>query len=265
MALIYAIVNQKGGVGKTTTVAALGAALQDSGAAVLLVDLDPQASLTDALGWPDAPPVLYEAISGYIAGGEWPTNLISILTGGESLIPASIELAACELDLVSAQRREYVIADLLGSLPVGAFDFILLDCPPSLGLLTLNALTAADAVLIPVTPEHMAVRGLRLLLGTVARVKGKPGRPGLNPRLDVLGVLVTMLTRTTHHTEQRALLADAASRLGLPILGDIPRRTAVQEAAGAGVAPTRYPDTNGAADAYRTLATALLAGGSYAL
>lgn len=256
MTHIIAVANQKGGTGKTTTTAAIGAALQDAGQNVLLVDLDPQGSLTDALGVRNAPPVLYEAWHALITGGDLPRGLTQVQPSGETLIPATIELAAIVLESVQADRREYVVQDLLAL--CGAYDTILLDCPPDLSLLTLNALVAADAVLIPVTPEHMAVRGLKLLLTTVRRVQGTKQRPGLNPRLRVLGVLVTMLTNTTHHKEQRALVQETLAALDLPYLGDIPRRTSMQEAAGAGVAPTRYPDTNGARAAYQAVAERLL-------
>src|SRR5262245_47534251 len=118
MTYVVAVANQKGGVGKTTTVTSLGAALQDAGDRVLLVDLDPQASLTDALGVTDPPPALYEAIRAYIGGAEWPDDLVQPLSTGEALIPSTIELAACELELVRADRREYVVSDLLAALDV---------------------------------------------------------------------------------------------------------------------------------------------------
>ena len=254
-ARILAIANQKGGVGKTTTAAALVAAWADRGLRVAGLDLDPQASLTAALGaTPDS--TFYRAIRAYIGdAGPTPPSLAP-LPGGEHLIPAHLDLSAAEVELISAVRREYVVADLLAPLRP-AYDLIVIDCPPALGLLTLNALTAADGVLIPCPPEYLAVQGLARLMTTVHLVQRR-----LNRNLQGAGVVPTMVKSVGRHVvlEHRAMLdqiAAAAAHFHLPVLPAIPDQIAAVEAAGQGVALTRYERGNGAAAAYRVLADTL--------
>jgi chromosome partitioning protein len=254
-ARILAIANQKGGVGKTTTAAALLAAWADRGLRVAGLDLDPQASLTAALGQ-EPNNAFYRAVKCYIESGDEPPLGSARLRGGESLIAGHLDLSAAEVELIPAVRREYVLADLLAPLRA-AYDVIIIDCPPSLGLLTLNALTAADGVLIPCPPEYLAVQGLARLMTTVHLVQRR-----LNRGLQGAGVVPTMVKSVGRHVvlEHRAMLdqiAAAAAHFGLPVLPAIPDQIAAVEAAGQGIALTRYERGNGAAAAYRTLADTL--------
>src|SRR3989344_1584319 len=185
MARVIAIVNQKGGVGKTTTSVNLGAYLAQQGKFVLLVDLDPQANATSGLGidHKNVSSGLYEALSGKI-------NLREVVQAtnhdGYRLVPATAALAGANIELVGVEDREHYLAKLLDEVR-GQYDFILIDCPPSLGLLTINALVAADEVLIPVQAEYFALEGLGQLFETINLVK-----ENLKPSLTILGAVITM-------------------------------------------------------------------------
>ncbi len=258
MARIIALANQKGGVGKTTSTLALGAALADRGRRVLLVDLDPQASLTSAAGVElrDDDTTLYTALTTYVSTGETDAALLGDIMQGITLslnlLPAGIDLAAAEMELLGAVRREYVLTEILAPLR-DADDVVLIDCTPSLSLLTLNALTVADAVLIPVVPDYLAARGLGLLLDTIERVR----KSKLNPRLSVAGVILTMVDYRTAHN--REVAASVRAHLGDRILGDVKRSTKTAEAAAAGLSVTAYAPRGEAALAYGEIADALLA------
>jgi chromosome partitioning protein len=184
MARIISIANQKGGVGKTTTVLNMGSALHKEGKRVLLVDLDPQAALSTSL----AIPISQLSLTAYqVLLSQTPIQSATRHSpAGLDLIPANIDLAAAELELAAEMGRERILAEALQ--PVEKhYDFILIDCPPSLGLLTVNALAAADAVLVPVQCEYYALEGLSQLLNTVTLVKRR-----LNPLLKIEGFLLTM-------------------------------------------------------------------------
>ncbi len=258
MSRIVAVANQKGGQGKTTSTLALGAALAERGQRVLIVDLDPQASLTSAAGIePEALDItMYTAFTQYMAEATVPAyaDLARPLGPSLALLPSSLDLALAEMDLHNAVRREYVLAEIL-AVARDDYDIVLVDCPPSLTWLTINALTAAQQVLIPVVPEFLAARGLGQLLGTIGRVR----RNKLNPSLEIVGAVLTMVdTRTAHgrHVADRirAFLDGQA-----PVLGEVKRSIRASEAAEAGESVLRYDTRGEAARGYRDVADALLA------
>jgi len=194
-ARITAIVNQKGGVGKTTTTFNLGVGLHRLGKRVLLVDLDPQAALTVSAGisLPHVTISIYQALLDDTVD---PLPIIRGTTSGVDVLPATLDLAAAEVELVNVTLRELVLKDVLAKLAL-RYDHILIDCPPSLGLLTINALAAAHQVIIPLQCEFLATRGLNLLLKTLSKIQGR-----LNRDLQVAGILPTMFDgRTTNANE----------------------------------------------------------------
>src|SRR5918995_6415693 len=230
MGTTLAIANQKGGVAKTTSVASIGAALAELGHRVLLVDLDPQACLTFSLGID--PEDLELSVHHVLTKGLDPIEVILETDDGVDLLPATIELARAEADLLTRTGREHVIKGALEQLAddLGdeAYDWVLLDCPPSLGVLTVAALTAADGVLIPLQCETLSHRGVGQLLDTVHDV-----RRFTNRGLSVLGVLPTLYDgRTTH---ARAVLEAISDAYELDVLQPpIPKTIRFAEAAAAG-------------------------------
>ncbi|MDQ1618035.1 MAG: chromosome partitioning protein [Actinomycetota bacterium] len=243
-----AVANQKGGVAKTTTVASLGTALAEQGRKVLLVDLDPQSCLTFSLG---IDPELVElSIHDVLLGRVGAAMAIQATDDGVDLLPATIELAGTEAQLLARPGREYVLRTALGEV-AQAYDVVLLDCSPSLGVLTLNALTAADEVIIPLQCEMLSHRGVGQLLDTVYDVQRI-----LNPELRVLGVLPTMFDGRTNHA--RAVLADVSGRYGLEVLEPpIPKSVRFAEAPAAGRSVLATARRTRGAQAYRQLAEGL--------
>ncbi|HMY09737.1 MAG TPA: ParA family protein [Marmoricola sp.] len=248
---VLAIANQKGGVAKTTTVASLGVALAELGHKVLLVDLDPQACLTFSLGID--PEDLDESVHQVLTKGQDPREVIVTTEDGVDLLPATIELARCEADLLTRTGREYVIRGSLEDL--GEYDWVLLDCPPSLGVLTVAALTAATGVLIPLQCETLSHRGVGQLLDTVYDV-----RKFTNRDLEVWGVLPTLFDGRTNHS--RAVLDNISQTYDLDVVTPpIPKSIRFAEAPAAGRSILATARTNKGADAYREVAASLAARG----
>ncbi len=248
-AVIIALANQKGGVAKTTTVASLGAAFAEQGRRVLLVDLDPQACLTFSLGVdPDA---VETSIHDVLVGGVDLADVIVRCEEGVDLVPSSIDLAGAEAVLLSRPAREYVLQSALDAVRPD-YDVILLDCSPSLGVLTLNALTAASGLVIPMPCEMLSHRGVGQLLDTVRDVKRI-----LNKKLRVLGILPTLYDgRSTH---SREVLADVGERYDLPVLSPpIPKTVRFAEAPAVGRSILSTARSSKGATAYREVAGSLL-------
>ncbi len=190
-----AIANQKGGVGKTTTAVNLAASLAQAGRKVLVVDIDPQANATSGLGFPRG--TLNEGIYDALCGGRSVRELTQLTELPTLwLVPATPDLAGAEVELVSVDGRERRLAEVLQPV-IDRYDYVIVDCPPSLGLLTVNALVAADAVVIPMQCEYYALEGLSNLVGTIERIK-----QGWNPRLEIEGILLTMVDPRMTLTQQ---------------------------------------------------------------
>jgi chromosome partitioning protein len=250
---VTACTNQKGGVGKTTTVINLAAFLALSGTRTLVIDLDPQGNATSGLGIDrrTVGPSSYEALVDRV-----PISELVVLTPveGLDLVPSAPSLSGAEVELVGIAGREHRLTASLAGLN-GTYDRVLIDCPPSLGLLTVNALTAADGVLIPIQTEYYALEGLSQLVNTIRRV-----REGLNPRLEVDGVLLTMYDARTN------LSAQVASEVRRHMNGSVydtvvPRSVRLSEAPSHGLPIALYDPASRGADAYRELAGEVVARG----
>jgi chromosome partitioning protein len=248
---ILAVVNQKGGVGKTTTAINLGAALAELGHPVLLVDLDPQANSTSGLG---LNPSRARLTVYHLLTGECTVPEAAVETGvpGLRLVPSQIDLAGAEIELASMSERETRLRQALASTPDGV-ELVIIDCPPSLGLLTLNALAAATQMLIPTQCEYFALEGLRHLFYTHQLV-----RSGLNPQLEIGGILMTQFDART--TLAWDVLAEVRKSHPADLLKTlIPRNVRISEAPSHGKSVIQYdPSCRGAA-AYRELARELMA------
>jgi len=249
MTTTLAIANQKGGVAKTTSVASLGAALAELGHTTLLVDLDPQACLTFSLGID--PEDLDLSLHHVLTKGLDPTEVIIATEDGVDLLPATIELARAETDLLTRTGREQALKAALEPV-TDSYDWVLLDCPPSLGVLTVAALTAADGVLIPLQCETLSHRGVGQLLDTVHDV-----RRFTNRSLEVWGVLPTLYDgRTTH---ARTVLETISDTYDLPVFEPpIPKTIRFAEAPAEGRSILRTSRSSKGAKAYREVAAALV-------
>ena len=246
MTNIVAIVNQKGGVGQSTTAINLSAYLANLGEQVLVVDMDPQGNATSGLGVTvEDGSCMYDVL---LEGKPLEQVAIPSEVDGLSIAPATINLVGAEVELVSALAREFKLKRALGKLPEGLYDRVLIDCPPSLDLLTLNALTAADEVLIPMQCEYYALEGLTQLMRSIRMVRGE-----LNPGLKVGGVLLTMFdarTNLAHHVvdEVRSFFGDQVFRTV------IPRNVRLSEAPSFGLPVALYAPKSTGAEAYAAVA-----------
>ena len=243
---VIAIINQKGGVGKSTTAINLSAALGEMGKQVLLIDLDPQGNSSSGLGVEKnrVSRCIYDALLNDIPLTD---IIIPDVSKGLDVVPATINLAGAEVELVSEMARENRLKDAIGPMR-GRYDYVFIDCPPSLGLLTINALVAADKLLIPIQCEFYALEGVTKLLDSMKRVKSR-----LNPSLDIYGVLLTMSDNRTTLSRQ---VSDEVRRYFGKIVFEtsIPRTVKLSEAPSFGQPITQYDPTGKGAQSYIDLA-----------
>ena len=251
-ATVIACVNQKGGTGKTTTCENLGAGLAMEGKKVLLVDFDPQASLTISLGYPkpeELPVTVTDMMKSVVDEKEIrPREGILHHEEGMDLMPSSIELSGMEVSLVNTISRETVLKEYLESVKRN-YDFILLDCSPSLGMLTINAMAAADTLLIPVQASYLPAKGLEQLLQTVNKVRRQ-----INPRLKIEGILLTMVDARTNDAKEISELIRNAYGGKIKVYDtEIPRSVRASEISKEGTSIFKHDPGGKVADAYREL------------
>lgn len=244
MTRTIAVLNQKGGVGKTTTVINVAAYLAKSGKSVLVVDLDPQGNATSGLGLDKQ--ILDSTVYDLLFNTVTATNLTKDSSiAGLHILPTNSQLAAAEVDLAQESNREFRLKQALQNLE---YDYIFIDCPPSLGLLSLNALTAADLVLVPVQAEYYALEGLGQLLDVVQRV-----RQGLNTKLELLGIVITMYDSRTSLSDQ--VVQEVKKHFGTKIMNTIiPRNVRLAEAPSFGKSILEHDKWSKGARSYKALA-----------
>ena len=250
MGKIIAIANQKGGVGKTTTSINLSACLADKGKKVLVIDTDPQGNTTSGFGVEknELDNTIYELILGECSIRDC---IINNVTDNVSLLPANVNLAAAEIELIGVDKKEYILKNEVDYVK-DEYDFIIIDCPPSLNMLTINAMTTADSVLVPIQCEYYALEGLSQLIHTVNLVKKR-----LNPDLDMEGVVFTMYDARTNLSTQ--VVENVKQNLKQKVFNTmIPRNIRLAEAPSYGISINKYDAKSAGAEAYMQLADEII-------
>lgn len=248
MGKVFVFVNQKGGVGKTTSVINIGAYMAEAGKKVLLVDFDSQGNMTSGVGISKDKPTVYELIANLATPEE---TVRDSCMDTLHVIPASIDLSGASIELADQEDRDFYLKKALEPL-IPQYDYILIDCPPSLGILTLNGLAAADSVLIPMQCEYFALEGITLLLQTVQRVQ-----KGINPKLGIGGIFFTMYDSRTRLAQD--VVAQVKSYFGETVFKTIiPRNVRLSEAPSHGLPICKYDPSCAGARSYKNLATEVI-------